>query len=73
MVLTLVAQGRDGRWSRATVWFGAVPAADFFLPVTVSTLVPDGLATFYWISIGSRAFEVFGLVWLARTAHELGS
>ncbi|MFC5820757.1 hypothetical protein [Nonomuraea harbinensis] len=73
IVLTLVAQGRDGRWSRATVWSGAVPAADFFWPVAVSTLVPDDPATFYWGSIGSRAFEVFGLVWLARTAHELGS
>ncbi|MFI7451916.1 hypothetical protein ACIBQX_30775 [Nonomuraea sp. NPDC049714] len=73
MVLTLAAQARDGRWSRTTVWSGAVLAADFFLPVTVSTLVPEGLATFYWFSIGNQVFEVFGLVWLARTAHELGS
>ncbi|MDA0635068.1 hypothetical protein OUY22_16740 [Nonomuraea sp. MCN248] len=73
MVLTLAAQERDGRWSRVTVWSGAASAAEFFLPVVASIHVPDGLAAYYWFSIGNQALEVLGLVWLARTAHELGS
>jgi hypothetical protein len=73
MVLTLAAQARDGRWSRVTVWSGAVLVANFFFPAALSLLIPDGLAAFYWFSIGNQAIEVFGLVWLARTAHELGT
>ncbi|WP_336212279.1 hypothetical protein [Nonomuraea sp. LPB2021202275-12-8] len=73
MALTLVAQARDGRWSRATVWSGALSVAGSFFPASVSVLVPDGYVAFIWLSIGDQAFEVFALVWLARTAHELGS
>ncbi|MGI5269445.1 hypothetical protein ACQEUU_09865 [Nonomuraea sp. CA-218870] len=73
MALTLAAQGRDGRWSRATVWSGAVSAAEFFLPVIASIHVPDSIAAFSWYLIGGQALDVFWLVWLARTAHELGS
>ncbi|WP_327109287.1 hypothetical protein [Nonomuraea glycinis] len=73
MVLTLAAQAGDGRWSRATVWSGAVLVADFFFSAAFSLLAPAGLTAFYWFSIGNQAIEVFGLVWVARTAHELGT
>ncbi|GAA5059132.1 hypothetical protein HNP84_008705 [Thermocatellispora tengchongensis] len=72
MVLTLIAQARDGRWSRGTVWIGAAATAlsyvlrpfAFDLPVEFPR---GGLLL-------SAAFGLLGLlrvVWQARSAHEL--
>ncbi|MFI9552883.1 hypothetical protein [Nonomuraea endophytica] len=73
-VSILIAQGRDPRWSAATVRIGVVAQV-------VSVLQPGGSVSI--ISFGSEfpfvmviysllsAVGVLGLVWEARTAHEL--
>ncbi|MCG5212777.1 hypothetical protein [Streptosporangium sp. KLBMP 9127] len=75
MVSLLVAQARDPRWSAATVRFGLAA-------VIMSLLQPTSFMT---VSLGDevaweelfydllRALSVFGLVWHARSAHDLGS
>ncbi|MEU6743525.1 hypothetical protein [Streptosporangium sandarakinum] len=86
MVLVLAAQARDGRWGRGTVWSGIgslllplVLAALFFsdfvwldgftwfdgsaLPGSPGLLLLHGV---------TGVFHLFGPVWLARSAHDLG-
>ncbi|WP_433518094.1 hypothetical protein ACQP2T_22660 [Nonomuraea sp. CA-143628] len=74
-ISVLVAQARDPRWSRTTVRIGVVA-------VVVSLLRPSSLLTFSYPSevpwdqlvyelLG--ALSVLGLVWWARSAHDLGS
>ncbi|MFI7046929.1 hypothetical protein [Streptosporangium sandarakinum] len=86
MVLVLVAQARDGRWGRATVWSGV---GSLLLPVVLTALFfsdfvwSSDLAWFDGFALpGSPgllllhgvtgAFHLFGPVWLARSAHDLG-
>ncbi|MEU6785968.1 hypothetical protein ABZ912_42845 [Nonomuraea angiospora] len=73
VVPILVGQARDPRWSRVTVWTGAISGAmSFVSPSSYSyMLVYDEInyALLYHMLLG--AVSVFGLVWEARSAHEL--
>ncbi|MFI6907813.1 hypothetical protein ACIBKY_41575 [Nonomuraea sp. NPDC050394] len=72
----LIAQGRDPRWSAATVRIG-------ILAQVVSVLQPAGAVSFGSFGYGVpstlviysllSAVGVLGLVWQARTAHELAA
>ncbi|MFI0422983.1 hypothetical protein [Spongiactinospora sp. 9N601] len=75
MLPILVAQARDPRWSRATVGIGV-------LCVVVNLLHPSALAIAFvsdevpvellvWSLFG--ALDVFGMIWRARSAHDLAS
>ncbi|MGN9786801.1 hypothetical protein ACTMTF_35630 [Nonomuraea sp. ZG12] len=72
VVPILVAQARDPRWTRATVWMG-------ILSLVTSLLHPSSYVTFAYGEVSYtvvalsllRALSVFGLVWAARSAHEL--
>ncbi|MET9344861.1 hypothetical protein [Nonomuraea sp. NPDC003804] len=66
MVLLLVAQRRDGRWSRVTLLIGLGTFASAFLVELV-----DGLTRGSTIESIAEAMDVLYVVWLARTAHEL--
>ncbi|MFD0467356.1 hypothetical protein ACFQ0B_02840 [Nonomuraea thailandensis] len=66
MVMLLLAQRRDGRWSRATILVGWGTFASGFLVELV-----DGLTSGSTIESIAEAMDVLFLVWLARTAHEL--
>ncbi|MEU4834896.1 hypothetical protein [Streptosporangium sp. NPDC023615] len=66
MVMLLLAQRRDGRWSRATLLVGAATFASTFLVELVDALTSGGP-----IESITGAMDVFFVVWLARTAHEL--
>lgn len=75
MVLVLVAQARDPRWNRTTVRMGVVS-------VVVSLVQPSSFGAFTaagevpWsllVAEFSMALSVFGLVWTARSAHDLGT
>ncbi|ACZ90476.1 hypothetical protein [Streptosporangium roseum] len=73
MALILVAQARDGRWGRGTVWSGA---ASMLLPFLVMPLALGGFDSFsapaFTVILGvSGARATFMLVWLARSAHDL--
>jgi hypothetical protein len=68
MVLVLRAQRRDGRWQRATVWYGIAsllgPLAFILVGLTRAgegNVYDDALA----------ATEALMMIWLARSAHEL--
>ncbi|MDF5754810.1 hypothetical protein [Spongiactinospora sp. TRM90649] len=72
-VTILIAQARDPRWSAATVRIGVIAQA-------MTVLQPHGMVTFdgefpgiltFFTLVG--AVSVFGLVWDARTAHELAN
>ncbi|MEU0483238.1 hypothetical protein ABZ260_29135 [Streptosporangium sp. NPDC006013] len=73
-VSILTAQARDPRWSAATVRIGVISQV-------VSVLQPSGIVSFggngfphiltVYALLG--AVSVFGLVWNARTAHELAN
>ncbi|MEU4830161.1 hypothetical protein [Streptosporangium sp. NPDC023615] len=73
-VSILIAQARDPRWSAATVRAGVVAQV-------LSLLQPRGMVTFggggfpHMPTVYSLlgAVSVFGLVWYARTAHELAN
>ncbi|MBB6545728.1 hypothetical protein [Nonomuraea rubra] len=67
LVLTLVAQAKDGRWRRGTLWVGAVVAARPELEPMVS--FPFG-RYYVWFEGASVAFDVLLLVWLGRSARE---
>jgi hypothetical protein len=68
----LVAQARDPRWTRTTVWMGV-------LSLVTSLLHPSSYVTFSYGEVSYPlvvlsllgALSVFGLVWAARSAHEL--
>ncbi|WP_336216876.1 hypothetical protein [Nonomuraea sp. LPB2021202275-12-8] len=66
MVMLLLAQRRDGRWSRATLLIGLGTFASGFLVELV-----DGLTRGSTIESIAEAMDVLYIVWLARTAHEL--
>ncbi|GII63223.1 hypothetical protein Skr01_33080 [Sphaerisporangium krabiense] len=72
-VSILIAQARDPRWSAATVRIGVIARV-------VSLLQPAGMVSFgdefpgiFTIYTLLGAASVFGLVWEARTAHELAA
>ncbi|MFD0472723.1 hypothetical protein ACFQ0B_33830 [Nonomuraea thailandensis] len=76
MLPVLLAQARDPRFSRATVWLGV-------LSVTTSLVHPSVIMT-SWTSDDElpveeliwtlfRGVSVFGPVWQARSAHDLAS
>ncbi|RBQ16151.1 hypothetical protein DP939_31515 [Spongiactinospora rosea] len=75
MLPILVAQVRDPRWSRGTVGFGV-------LSVVMGLLHPSAFIVAYgydqvpvellvWSLFG--ALNVFGMIWQARSAHDLAS
>ncbi|WP_433367354.1 hypothetical protein [Streptosporangium sp. CA-115845] len=73
-VSILIAQARDPRWSAATVRIGVIAQV-------VSVLQPSGIVSFGGTGFPTiltvytllGAASVFGLVWEARTAHELAN
>lgn len=75
MVLVLVAQARDPRWNRTTVRLGVVAVVmslaqpTSFVSFSYADEVPWQLLFFDL----SAALYVFGLVWSARSAHDLGT
>jgi hypothetical protein len=76
MALTLVAQARDGRWGRTTVWAGAVSVAfpGLVAPMSFFSYVPlDTSDAFGMILAVTQAIRLFDQVWLARSAHDLGN
>ncbi|MFF3670224.1 hypothetical protein [Microtetraspora malaysiensis] len=75
MALTLLAQARDGRWARATVWTGAASLVVSFLIESLIfhlSLPWHGETTVLFIGLG-RAAAPLTAVWQARSAHDLGS
>ena len=71
VLMILLAQRRDGRWSDATIGFGRIAAiAPLLLPLL-------SVALFARFAVGVMALEaalsMFSPVWLARTAHELAA
>ncbi len=66
MVMLLLAQRRDGRWSRVTLLIGAGTFASAFLVELVDSLTRGST-----IESIAEAMDVLHFVWLARTAHEL--
>ncbi|MEU8385576.1 hypothetical protein [Streptosporangium sp. NPDC048865] len=66
MVMLLLAQRRDGRWSRATLLIGL---GTFVSPFLVELV--DGLTHGGTIESIAEAMDVLYVVWLARTAREL--
>ncbi|GGP18701.1 hypothetical protein LDL08_30565 [Nonomuraea glycinis] len=72
VVPILVAQARDPRWTRTTVWMGV-------LSLVTTLLQPSSFVTFSYGEVSYTlvafallgALSVFGLVWAARSAHEL--
>ncbi|MEU6791171.1 hypothetical protein ABZ907_05715 [Nonomuraea wenchangensis] len=66
MVMVLLAQRRDGRWSRGTLLAGVGMVASPFLVELV-----DALTRGSTIESIAEAMDVLYLVWLARTAREL--
>ncbi|GII66990.1 hypothetical protein Skr01_70750 [Sphaerisporangium krabiense] len=74
LLMILIAQRRDGRWSRATVTFGLAGLAmpygfQFFGGLLVPLFGPEALVI-EWLS---DELNVFYTVWLARSAHELAA
>ncbi|MFI6502614.1 hypothetical protein [Nonomuraea typhae] len=65
-VMILIAQRRDGRWSRATIGTGWISLAPLLFLV-----LPDEEIMFHGAGLVLSAVDVAGTVWLARTAHEL--
>ncbi|MER7134336.1 hypothetical protein [Streptosporangium saharense] len=75
MVAVLLAQARDPRWSGTTVRIGVIS-------LVMSFVQPSGIIAIGYVNeIPWRelfldvtgALSVFGLVWWARSAHDLGS
>ncbi|MEV4242109.1 hypothetical protein AB0J63_01740 [Streptosporangium canum] len=76
MILILVAQARDGRWGRVTVWSGAASMVLAFLVMPLAFGLAGGFGGFrdpaFTVILGiSGARAVLMLVWLARSAHDL--
>ncbi|GAB1819746.1 hypothetical protein [Herbidospora sp. RD11066] len=70
----LIAQAKDPRWSAATVWIGVV--AQVMTVVQPSGIVSyggNGFPDTFLIFTLLGAVSVFGLVWDARTAHDLAN
>ncbi|MEV6862375.1 hypothetical protein AB0M44_15435 [Streptosporangium subroseum] len=68
-LMILIAQRRDGRWTRTTMVLGACQLAVIPIPIVLNQLVgfPEGVVLSDLLDV----LAVFQLVWLARTAHEL--
>ncbi|NJP93646.1 hypothetical protein HCN51_30105 [Nonomuraea sp. FMUSA5-5] len=70
LVLTLVAQAKDGRWRRGTLWAGAAVAA---APVLVPDLSFPFSPAYIWGEGAGLVIEVITAVWLGRSAREAGN
>ncbi|MEU6796086.1 hypothetical protein ABZ907_30715 [Nonomuraea wenchangensis] len=71
-VPVLVGQARDPRWSRGTVWTGAIFAAAWLLhPTSFAIRFPRGLDPGLLFEVAVVALAALGAVWEARSAHEL--
>ncbi|MFG1707939.1 hypothetical protein ACFLIM_32500 [Nonomuraea sp. M3C6] len=70
MVLALVAQGRDGRWERATVRYGVAS-----LVAPIALMLVNALFRFAGDVQGAYygASDALMMIWLARSAHELAT
>ncbi|MEU8194258.1 hypothetical protein AB0C10_10800 [Microbispora amethystogenes] len=69
--LALVAQRRDGRWGRTTVWYGvASQLAPFVLLILGQPLIGTGDLYDVYHEATSATDALF-VIWLARSAHEL--
>ncbi|MEV4454812.1 hypothetical protein [Microbispora sp. NPDC049633] len=71
--LVLTAQWRGGRWGRTTVWYGI---ASLLVPVAllVAGIPLRGNGDLYDVyDEATTAADALFVIWLARTAHELGS
>ncbi|MER5421887.1 hypothetical protein [Streptosporangium roseum] len=68
-LMILIAQRRDGRWTRTTMVLGACQLAAIPIPTVLNQLVdfPESVVLSDLLDV----LAVFQLVWLARTAHEL--
>ncbi|MFI6816741.1 hypothetical protein ACIBG7_30375 [Nonomuraea sp. NPDC050328] len=66
LIMMLIAQRRDGRWSRATLVLGALQFLSF-LPSVVGGLFGEPVRGLL------EVVALFEVVWLARTAHELSA
>ncbi|MGW3362272.1 hypothetical protein ACWDOR_04945 [Streptosporangium canum] len=73
MVLILVAQARDGRWGRVTVWSGtaSMVLALLVMPLALGLAGGFGGPAITVIFVLSGVRSVLMLVWLARSAHDL--
>lgn len=73
LVTVLVGQGRDPRWSRATVRLGVLAAwLSFLFPGGGYAFITFGGVSYIHLAMMlSGALNVFSLVWAARSAHEL--
>ncbi|MFF3444136.1 hypothetical protein [Streptosporangium sp. NPDC002721] len=69
MLLTLVAQARDGRWGRATVWSGAASMTFPLLVMPLTFALPFGGDFLFTLTY--LLLSVLLPVWLARSAHDL--
>ncbi|WP_204284718.1 hypothetical protein [Microbispora amethystogenes] len=70
--LALVAQRRDGRWGRTTVWYGvASQLAPFVLLILGQPLMEAGDLYGVYDEATSAAADALFVIWLARSAHEL--
>ena len=70
-VLVLVAQRRDGRWTRTTVWYGI---ASLLVPVAlqIGGIPLSGAGDLYDVyGEATSAVDALLVIWLARSAHEL--
>ncbi|MEU6429851.1 hypothetical protein ABZ860_28495 [Microbispora sp. NPDC046973] len=69
--LVFLTQWRDGRWRRATVWYGiaslVVPVA--LLPLAVPLEIAGISGGVYGAAITTA--DALSVIWLARSAHEL--
>ncbi|GIH92279.1 hypothetical protein ACFFMN_05000 [Planobispora siamensis] len=75
LVLILVAQTRDGRWSGTTVWSGAASVAAPFVVVLLRSAVVSAFGIAYFQSSGlvwlTAVPDALQMVWLARSARDL--
>ncbi|MEW9550288.1 hypothetical protein [Nonomuraea sp. NPDC050783] len=73
-VLILVAQAKDGRWRRGTLWAGAAAAAGSLLAPGLLPPDPGSLleGASAWQEGVGLATSVLTAVWLVRSARELG-
>ncbi|MBB2744711.1 UNVERIFIED_ORG: hypothetical protein FHR35_004560 [Microbispora rosea subsp. rosea] len=70
-VLVLVAQWRNGRWGRTTVWYGI---ASVLVPVAllIGGIPLSGAGDFHDVyDEATSAADALFVIWLARSAHEL--
>ena len=79
MILIFVAQARDGRWGRTTVWAGATSVAStyFIMPFTFGDssqdFFYDGPTAFTMVLGVYGVTDLLLVAWKARSAHDLAS